>query len=542
MKTPLAGAVRTIMQQVPALKVDSRPESLKDAAEHLKAQHPKAAALIAKADLTELSQTRSDLLADGFDPVKAVVPKTAAKPPVVVSGGSNSGMATAFALAKMGEKVVLVEARPNHTRDIRFGSRQGMVDVLCMLDPKLATEFESRMAKLESMKGFTAGGGPAPDHQWSAEQLKPDGARVPRSGAELMAGGSGWVAIAREFESLIEAHVKATFPGEITFVQGKLHAVKQPDGNMAWDIEKTAPTKDSPGVYEPLPGGINPSMVVVAEGAGSATRAALEIDTAPTTPQQWWTAGVIGTTDKHVETPGNATLREYYDETTVKDASGASHRETQWASMISDGSKGSWVLVQMPPGFGADPKRPQSEINDYYFKRAALVMDTSEDSLRAAGATGPIAMPNSQPTAFPLQGKASREAAKLLPNGTIVAMIGDAVQTSTFQAGGGMNTAVSEVLPVLTLMADLQSGVKPQKAVDRFEASVFERGGAWSAAGIEYFYPRMPESEGQKLIAAQLDSIAMWRKLGGPSPLARMEKIIAEQGIGTEPLGLKLAA
>ena len=545
-------AVKAVLERVPELQVDTRPESLRAAAKHLAAKGLPGADLVAKADAGTLQQVRFEVLKDLYEASKTAAPAATAaaaktdKPTALVSGGSVSGMLAAVALAKAGQKVVIVEPRPQHSRDIRFGCRQGMIDTLCMLDPKLAIDFVAKASTIESIKVIDVA--TSPEHEKAHTPTiipsghAPDDKQAPADGAALMKTTSTAIMVAREFESLVEEYVKTKFPGQIEFAQGKLHPDVQADGNVKWQLEKPGATKDAPPVYEDLLKGVKPSVVLIAEGAGSTTRTALGIEVQPTTPVQWWTAGVIHTTDKTVHTPGEATIRELYDEQTVKDPTGATHRESQRAVAISDGRAGTWVLTQMPPGFDADPKRPQNEINDYYLKRAALVTGANEDDLRKAGATGPIVMPNSQPTAFGLQGKAAKEAARVLPDGTVIGFMGDSVQTSTFQAGGGMNTAVTEVLSVMTLMEDLQSGVPPKEAAAKYQHLVFNRGGAWSANGIEYFYPEMPKSETQKLVAAQMAAIAAWRKDGGPSPLERMQAALAKSPVSTEPLGMKLAA
>jgi len=47
----------------------------------------------------------------------------------------------------------------------------------------------------------------------------------------------------------------------------------------------------------------------------------------------------------------------------------------------------------------------------------------------------------------------------------------------------------------------------------------------------------------QTLMKAQLEAIAQWRKEGGgASPLERMQAILAQSKVSTEPVGMKLAA
>jgi 2-polyprenyl-6-methoxyphenol hydroxylase-like FAD-dependent oxidoreductase len=539
-------AVRTVLERVPALRADPRTQSLRSAAAQLAKKGVPGARLIARATDPVLDITRSEVLRDTFNAEKrthAAAPASqtpkAARPTALVSGGSMTGMLTAALLAKSGQNVVIVEPRPQHIRDVRFSLRQGMIDTVALVDPTLAKELaehaaRSQFAKLVDVENGTARKSPydRPD--------RPDPENAPDTGQELVDSGQFGVLIARELESLIEKYVRKTFPDQIQFVEGKLHPAKQPDGNVIWQVEKPAASKDAPPVYEDLLKGIKPSLVVVAEGAHSSTRDALGIATAPTTQPQFWTGGVIHKRDDKVRHAGLSSTRFLIDEKPTTDAKG-SPTTLQSGLGLSDGHKGLWTTVQMPPGYGPDTKWSQEQINDYYFQRAALVWQTSEEKLRAAGASGPFATPGSQPTPFVLQGKAAKEAARVLPDGTVVALMGDAVQSSTSLGAAGMNIAISEVMPVLTLMESLQSGVSPKKAAASYQEQIFEHGGAWSADGVQWFYPRMSETKEQKLINAELRAIADWRKRGGASPLERLEKILAKVHIAAPPIGLEPA-
>jgi 2-polyprenyl-6-methoxyphenol hydroxylase-like FAD-dependent oxidoreductase len=539
-------AIRSIIERVPQLRADPRPEALRNAAKHLVAKGLPGTKQVARAGEVQLAVAREEVLADMFhaEGARSVAPAAEApKPPqqtALVSGGSVSGMLAAVVLAKSGQKVVLVEPRPQHTRDVRFQGRQGMVDVLQLIDPKLAHAYTQRASHFQHVTLVDVSDGDVKTRKVAMSRpTRPSEYDAPETGTELVDSDPYGGVIAREFESFVEKYVKETFPEQIQFVQGKLHPVVQADGNVLWQVEKPAPSKDAPAVYEDLLKGVKPSVVIVAEGANSSTRAALGIEQAPTTPPQWWTGGVIHRVDESVSRLGNASTHMLVDEKPVPGAPNAP--PTQQGGMgISDGRGGLWTMTQMPPGWSADAHWSQEQINDYYFKRAALIWQTSEEELRAAGATGPIATPGSQPTPFPMQGKAAKEAARVLPDRTVVALLGDAVQTSTSQGGTGMNIAVSEVLPLMTLMENLQSGVSPKKAAASYQQQIFEHGDAWSADGVQFFYPRLPQSKQQMLIHDELRAIAAWRREGGPTPLERLRKILEQQHIATAPVGLPI--
>ena len=528
-------ALQKVMDRVPALIGDARPDTLQTVVKRLAAEGMAEAKLVAKANPKELAAIRTALMADVYStgpglPVMAGAP---ARPAALVSGGSYTGLLAAVALAKSGHQVTLVESRPQHTRDIRLSMRQGTLDTLALVDPRLAEAVLAKASLLpaENMMTRTADGGFEKMAGYSEGRHAPDASKAPASGEALMHTPSVAVILARDLENVVEQWVKEQLPDTITFVEGKLSAKKSAaDGNVSWGVEKRA--KDGSSSVEPLPGG-KPAVVIVAEGSSSSTRAALDIKTAETTPTQYWTAGVVKTVDGTVPA-GEASLRSMV----LEHEAGPPTRGVA----ISDGREGTWLLTEMPPFYDPDPAWAQEQINAHYFDVGALVTGHTREELVAAGASGPIKRDGSVPTAFGLQGKAAQDAAAVLPDGTVVGFMGDATLTSAFQAGGGMNTAVSEVVSVMTLAADLQTGVRAEEAAQRFEDAIFERADAWSAAGIPYFYVQSTPEQTQRLVKAHLKSIAEWRKEGGESPLKRLEAMLKEASVASEPLGPKLAA
>lgn len=531
-------ALQKVMDRVPALVGDARPDTLQAVVKRLAAEGMEEAKVVSRASPSELATIRSALMADVYSatPRQPVALDGAAptpKPAALVSGGSYTGLLAAVALARSGHQVTLVESRPQHTRDIRLSVRQGTLDTLALVDPRLAEAVLAKASLLpaENMMTRTADGGFEQMAGYADGRHAPDGAKAPVSGEQLMHTPSVAVILARDLENAVEQWVKEHFEGAITFVEGKLAAKKSTaDGSVSWAVEKRA--KDGATTSEPLPGG-KPAVVIVAEGSSSSTRAALDIKTAETTPTQYWTAGVVKTVDGAVP-EGEASLRSMY----LEHEAGPPTR----AVAISDGREGTWLLTEMPPFYDPDPAWAQEQINAHYFDVGALVTGHTREELVEAGAAGPIKREGSVPTAFGLQGKTAQDAAAVLPDGTVVGFMGDATLTSAFQAGGGMNTAVSEVVSVMTLAADLQSGVPAGEAAQRFEDAIFERADAWSAAGIPYFYVHSTPEETQALVAAHLKAIAEWRKEGGESPLRRLEAVLKEASLATEPLGPKLAA
>lgn len=536
-RSELLTAMKAAMERVPALAADGRERTVREVTSRLAAQGVPGAALLAKADRATLETLRAQVLRDGFSaaPVRSVGDTARLPGPsrtAVVSGGSYTGLLAAAALAKGGYQVTVLEPRPQHTRDIRLSLRQGTLDMLAAVDPQLAAEVAAKASPLDAADAkalkLPGSGQFVPLKGQTEGRHAPDAAQAPATGAALMATPFTHVIVASDLEEVIEAYVRRTFPKQVTVLEGKLHAEPRADGQVTWGLERKG--KDGAPVVEDFLHGARPGLVIVAEGAGSSTRAALGIESAASTPTQEWTAGVVHAPDPSVA-PGHASIHSLLD----KAAEG-----TTRGVALADRSA-TWVLAQSRPGFEPDSAAPQEQIDAQFYATAAVVTGQPESTLRRAGATGPIRRDGSVPTLFELQGKASRDAA-LTVGDTVVGFIGDSVLTSTFQVGGGMNGALGEVETVMALAADLQSGVSPKDAAQRFETSVFERADAWSAAGIPFFYETSSREETQALVQAHLEALAQFRASGGASPLERLQAMLAQVSVASEPLGLPLAA
>jgi len=82
-----------------------------------------------------------------------------------------------------------------------------------------------------------------------------------------------------------------------------------------------------------------------------------------------------------------------------------------------------------------------------------------------------------------------------------------------------MNISISEVLPVMTLMENLQTGMSPREAAAKYQQQIFEHGNAWSADSIQYFYPRVSHAKTERMVKAVVQAITQWRREGGATPL-----------------------
>src|SRR4051812_6684304 len=95
--TDLYRAMKAVLERVPALQADTRPESIKSVAKQLAASGVPGAELLAKTDLNALRNVRLDVMQDLFEAKKtsAGVPTGEASKPkqqtALVSGGSVSG-------------------------------------------------------------------------------------------------------------------------------------------------------------------------------------------------------------------------------------------------------------------------------------------------------------------------------------------------------------------------------------------------------------------------------------------------------------------
>jgi hypothetical protein len=359
-------------------------------------------------------------------------------------------------------------------------------------------------------------------------ERNPDADDMTVGGAELMRSGVYTHNVqARELEKLVADYVAGKFPGRIRRIDGWMTPAVQADGTLSLKAERTQGDKATE--FDFLEGR-RPAYVFAPEGTSGTTRDAIGIETANATPRQVWAGAVLqGVADREVAKPGQATVRAVYDEQrTIEPATGQA-RVTPRMSVQDNDGRDSWVLAQQAPTLDVRTGAGRKQAADDFFAQASRLTGVSDTELRKVHHSGPF-IGTDGPTPFAVEGRVARGAMKVMPDGMFVGLLGDAVENSHFRAGGGMNTAITEVQEVDHLLDAIAEGLPVEVAAQRYQRAILERSDAWGASGIPFFYRKLDDpNDRAQLIADFHRAVDDWRREGGDSPLVRLEKLLREQ-------------
>jgi 2-polyprenyl-6-methoxyphenol hydroxylase-like FAD-dependent oxidoreductase len=481
------------MQRVPALAADARPQRFTAIAQQLAPTLPEAA-LVADSSPAEVARARAALLADGF------VPDTAHLPALAVSGDSPTGLLSAAALAAAGHRVTVVAPRTAGL-GVEFTLKQSTLDTFELIQSGLAARVSAAATALpgrnwerlvdDPRTGFprrVRGEGDAPGRA-------PDPARAPSTGAEVSASPFTHVISAHRLNEVVREAVRERHGDRLTFEEGHLTAEVDADCTaVEWGVKR------QDGRVDPLLGGAKPPLLIAAEGEGGTTLTSLGVETAPSTPPEHWISARTSLIDK----TGEGSVRVF-------------DRRGRKAAALCDGVEGTALLVQLE---GAAP--PEAQLRELGAKLAG-------PAVRDAELKGPSLREGSVPAPFVQQGRTARHAAQVTPEHTVVGCLGDGLLTSSFNTGGGLNTAIAQVSAVLTLAAELQVGLKPVSAARHFQRTVFDFADAFSATGISHFLPCPDPLLKRQLETAHRHALRDWRQYGGDSPYARLTEWVQDR-------------
>ncbi len=526
----LASQLQRIYAQYPSLRTNANPEAIRTAAERVLGKSAaEAIAQVALSSKDVFLEARPRAL-DGILSAERNSPpprKTA-----VVSGLSAGGMVAAAILARSGYKVEAFDLRDSYTRNIVFGARQSLVDQLGAIDPKLAERF------LELASPLTRGIVVEKDGKEKVYQRPPpesaDPTRVPRSGEQMLEPSSALLIECKIFEQLLFEYLEAQ--PNVTIHRKSVIELSGPDENGNYSVAyKPARRRGEPDATPPTPLG-TPDLVVVSEGANSATRRALGITSAPTSPEARFIAGLV-----HENSGGRVKVRDVAQEA----GDGAKEKLITVGLGPQGLGKATWVVTQVPKdvdfdpvsklGLSLDPASPeyrakqQELVERHYRQSAALVLDTTTEALEGTQMEGPFE--GARPTMFTLQQRMSERATA----GNNVLGLGDFVGNAHFTVGGGMMTAaVAHPERLKTLLLDLELGTDKATALEKYNQGAMEDTLAWGRRGIVEFYPEVKPKVASD---AFLEAVEQWRSGAAQSPLEALEKILETGSKALEALG-----
>ena len=405
---------------------------------------------------------------------------------VVVSGQSVTGLMTAAIAAQSGHKVDVYDTRMSYTRGIQWSSRQSVPDSLAAIDPKLAQDYAKEVAQdlILGSSSIKPDGKISPGLPPSFID-QPDPRRIPINPFDMLDEPVVSNVQTRKFETLLYDFLK-NHPN-VTQHKGKIEiGPKDPKTgeHIIREFDDVTPDGQKEKVFkEVTKRGSNP-IVIVAEGAGSSTRASLGIQSINASEARLQTAGVVhlekgGTIVTHwrAENPGTLITGSI----AVKDSN-----ERWFATDIDEG--------KVTPGknFGSDPKAPayvqeRARLLELEFKRIAeMNMQMSPGSLKNVKVTGAIGSLPLQ--TFELQQHISSRAI----SGSNVLLAGDAVGNGHWRVGGGMHVGVvAHPERFRQFLTAVNGGMPLKSAVLAYEAEALSDTYAWVRSGIHNFYDNM---------------------------------------------------
>jgi 2-polyprenyl-6-methoxyphenol hydroxylase-like FAD-dependent oxidoreductase len=380
---------------------------------------------------------------------------------IVISGLSASGMFAAIAAAKEGYNVVAFEQRDKYTRNIQWTGRQCLLDTMALLDKKLSDDFLRTQTKTLVPENDLVNG--KVELVVPLREAKPGvAARTPMEPGEMLNADTVMVVETKKIEAFLMEYLK-TLPNVKIRVKEKMvvTAVADKPGHFAVD-----------GVGEP-------HMIVVAEGSGSATRKALSIPYAATSPERTQIAGELAI-------PREKQGHTFFNENHVTYADGT--KDILLTSALSNGeSERNWSVTDVPKDLKLDS--PEA-VKEYYRRALGAVLQTPASEISYEALSGPIE--KFPPTVFKLQQSQSSTAVY----GSNMVAIGDTVGNAHWNVGGGVHiAAVTHVIRFNHLLMDLDSGRASKDALKEYNAMALKDSMEWGRRGVVDFYPEKdPES------------------------------------------------
>lgn len=382
---------------------------------------------------------------------------SAAQKHAVIVGGGPGGLAAAITLAKMGVKVTVLEARANesgdkpaHARPHQISLRQDSLEML-----KTLGAYDQVMEKSGFVDQEVHIETDGANHR--VTQRKPEGqTQQPRAGVispnTLLSDSVSQVRISDIETSLYEQAIKHGVE-----VRSGVQATLTPtvDGSYAVGIQKVK--KDADMGYKAYGEKMDlgaPDLVVVADGAGSPTRAALGIGVIEESEARNYLGG-------HIQKGLGAETRK----ATITEADGSQRHVMGTGHAKYDQT---WVSVAITP---EEAKLPPQE-------RAKLLAEKSQVVMGQEITTADIGWGAGQLTTVQNR-RAERTTA-----GNNVVLLGDSAGTGSVWVGGGLNLALTTHLSALkNTMQRIQEGGDRQVAFKIYDKTIQWATSVWHKAG-----------------------------------------------------------
>ncbi len=455
---------------------------------------------------------------------------------VVVSGQSVTGMVAAAIAAQSGHEVSVYDLRMTYTRDIQWSSRQALADILASIDPELAERYRTEVAR-DLSRGYTAiqPDGTIQSHNPGTIQAG-DPRRIPMNPDAMLGASSVGTVQTRKFEQLLYEYL-SNHPnvrqqrGKVEFGDLDPRTGERP----VREYRDVTPQGQREKVYELVErtAGDRP-IAVVAEGAGSASRQSLGIQSLEVSPARLQVAGVV-----HIENGGEIATH-YRDEVPgrmITGSMGTSETGLRWVVADIDAAR----ITPDYSRFGSDANAPEfkaerQRLLEAEFRRIAeMNMRMAPGSLANAKVGGAI-------DGLPLSTfELTEHISSAGRSGNNVLLLGDAVGNGHWSVGGGVHIgAISHGERFRQFLTAIDGGGNISTASRAYETGVLTDSRAWARDGLHYFYDHLSADETNRVFT---EATRLHQEGKVSSPMRAIELQVPGGRAATEikPLRMKCA-
>ena len=403
----------------------------------------------------------------------------------VVLGAGPAGLISALELLQNGVQVTLVEKRDAYTRPIHFNIRAALLHRLADTAPEVVPKVLERLGGIERVEivNTTITSLPADEierlrrrYEGREVTVGPAGLRTSQPGPPIPtpdAALAGYDPRAM-FASHSIGQIWCVDLEEILFAELQRQAAAGAPLRVIRKAE-SAVAVDRFGNYGVSVNGESlgtPDLVVVAEGANSATREAENIPRTFISDGTTFVAGSIDGSAATDKAPHGGLVRLRYSE--VKDPKTGELFGLRQVVVGHAKRAQSWCLTEVPPFIAL---QGNEAVDRYFRENAALVLERPvADVLKAHVSWGP--------SAFTMQQHMSKSAVK----GNNMIFIGDAVGNAHFLTSGGLMTAcVPHTFALEKLLADVAKGTPKREALREYNTLTMDATREWLRVGFAEF-------------------------------------------------------
>ncbi|MBL4589905.1 MAG: hypothetical protein JKY11_07510 [Alphaproteobacteria bacterium] len=397
-------------------------------------------------------------------------------------------------MAKKGYQVDLYEKRREYNRNIQWGARQSLIDVLSKIDESLAKVFLKTVAteiprgsrEVAEQSSLHKNGVYKNKERPKPKQGNPNAEEL--SGSEMLKRKTVCAMKAQDFEKFLNNYI-VTFNTLKKALASSIKIIPEGDNGLIRIFKEKRPdlTHDKQTDTWQIAGQDPYDLIVIAEGANTDTKHKVGIKTHPASRMLNQIAGMVqrdrhGIMIKHLHTEKDNNTGE--EEYLLSGLISADNKPSQ-----------SWIVGDVSKEFMHKLAREQNErekvklIRNEFKRVASRCMLNSEQNIEDAGFEG--AVNTKDIFVLELQAHISNKAV----SGKNLVLAGDAVGNGHWSVGGGMQIAAIAHSGRIDALADaIKHGDNLTEALKSYNDGVLEDTEAWLLEGIKDFYIGLPKT------------------------------------------------